>query len=91
MPKMKLKGSVVGLQIMILSRMAVTTRAFVYSPWHRPSLAFGTATRWATARSNGQDASLSMENLYKEWTLQEDEILWKHRNESVDQLASRLG
>lgn len=32
-----------------------------------------------------------MENLYKEWTLKEDEILWKHRNESNHQLASRLG
>ena len=42
------------------------------------------------ANQQPQDVS-SMENLYKEWTIQEDETLWKYRNESNEQLASRLG
>ena len=80
----------------MLARMAVTTRAFVYyrpQSWRCPSISFGNTARLATgsSSSSSQETSLSMENLYKEWTLQEDETLWKYRNESTDQLASRLG
>lgn len=93
---MKFNGSIIHgtTIIMILSRMAVTTRAFVYyrpQSWRRPTIAFGRTARWATGSSSSQETSLSMENLYKEWTLHEDETLWKYRNESADQLASRLG
>lgn len=41
--------------------------------------------------SSQEEDVLSMENLYKEWTLEEDEKLWKHRNESIGVLAARLG
>ena len=38
-------------------------------------------------------ASSTMEHLYKEWTLTEDETLWRYhqRQETTEQLASRLG
>jgi uncharacterized protein (UPF0248 family) len=33
----------------------------------------------------------AMENLYSEWTLSQDKLLWEHRSESVAHLAALLG
>lgn len=79
---------------MVIFSRAVFTRAFVSGPFARrqpPSATFARdrILRWSS--QEGTAPSLRMENLYKEWTLEEDETLWKYRNESVDQLAARLG
>ena len=95
-----------GVTTMMLSRMAVKTRAFLIprrslgrrihgGTGNSVVLKNDLSRRWATtsSSSSSQDnvSYSSMENLYKEWTLQEDETLWKYRNESTEQLAARLG
>lgn len=39
----------------------------------------------------GQETPQPMENLYLEWSLEHDQLLWQHRNESPAALAERLG
>eukprot|EP00977_Amphora_coffeiformis_P026046 scaffold23896_cov170-Amphora_coffeaeformis.AAC.1 len=78
--------------MMMLSR-AACSRALQVAPvvrmYPRRAIFYGTSTHlWA---NQARQEMSSMENLYKEWTLQEDETLWKYRNESIDQIASRLG
>eukprot|EP00978_Attheya_sp_CCMP212_P047166 scaffold421244_cov58-Attheya_sp.AAC.11 len=38
-----------------------------------------------------QDVELDMQNVYREWTLEQDRLLMKHRHESMPRLASMLG
>jgi uncharacterized protein (UPF0248 family) len=55
--------------------------------WHsrrRPSI-----VRLSTG--NTDKASLSMENLYREWTIYQDELLWSNKDKSPIELASLLG
>lgn len=47
-------------------------------------------TRLASSGSN-QVEELEMENLYMEWTLEDDEFLYRHMNEDIPKLASKLG
>lgn len=47
-------------------------------------------TRLASSGSN-QVEELEMENLYMEWTLEDDEFLYRHINEDIPKLASKLG
>ena len=44
-----------------------------------------------TITSSNQADLLSMENLYQEWTIEQDQLLWENRHESTIALASRLG
>ena len=44
-----------------------------------------------TANSEESSAELLMENLYKEWTLEDDVILYENRSEPIPKLASILG
>jgi uncharacterized protein (UPF0248 family) len=41
--------------------------------------------------SNEHPTELSMENLYLEWSLEDDKILWENRQESPVELAAMLG
>jgi peptide chain release factor len=53
-----------------------------------------TSTNPSNSRIVRQDATpdkLDMENIYQEWTLNQDKILWEHRFESTVSLAVRLG
>jgi uncharacterized protein (UPF0248 family) len=75
----KMKGEPL-LGIMILSRITLAT-GFLPRMSRR-----SVRTLWAR-----QESTLSMENLYKEWTLEEDKTLWRYRSNSTEQLASRLG
>jgi uncharacterized protein (UPF0248 family) len=57
--------------------------------WHsrrRPSI-----VRLLSTGSDTDEASLSMENLYREWTIHQDELLWSNKDKSPIELASILG
>ena len=40
---------------------------------------------------NSMSESLSMENIYTDWTLSQDKLLWENRSESLSNLAALLG
>jgi len=42
-------------------------------------------------KNDGENANLSMGNLYREWTVGQDELLWRNRHKSIAELASILG
>jgi uncharacterized protein (UPF0248 family) len=50
-----------------------------------------TTTTTTTTQRGATPDKLNMENIYQEWTLSQDEILWEHRFESTVSLAVRLG
>lgn len=43
------------------------------------------------ARRDAAPGHLSMENIYQEWTLSQDQLLWEHRFDSTATVASLLG
>jgi uncharacterized protein (UPF0248 family) len=59
----------------------------------------GGAPQFATARRryapsicrNSMTNGLAMENIYTEWTLSQDKLLWENRSESLSHLAALLG
>jgi uncharacterized protein (UPF0248 family) len=78
---------------MFLSRLVVVRTAAFLPCSPRRSIFVSTRVVGVAARiaSSDEQEQQPMANLYKEWTLEEDGLLWKNLDESVDQLAARLG
>jgi uncharacterized protein (UPF0248 family) len=73
-------------------------RAFRTTPLPLQRRTAGCRYLWGTTRnqqvvrsSAGNDAPEPMANLYHEWTLDQDQLLWENRNEQIGTLASLLG
>jgi len=72
---------------------------FIYHPMSQSNIIRSTAilgryaTRLASSGSNSNqiDGLLEMENIYMEWTLEDDEFLYRHMNEEIPKVASKLG
>lgn len=74
---------------MILKRSNGAFQHSIVAGWHTRQLPRPFIMRLST--SNTDDAPLSMENVYREWTLEQDDILWTNKDKSSVELASLLG
>ena len=65
---------------------------FRFNEQERTQWRFKRINQFLTTKSDeSSKAELLMENLYTEWTLQDDKTLYENRSESIPKLASMLG
>ena len=81
------KYVVVHLLIMFLR----TIRAFRSVGWRNKSPHFLERRIFSLPNDESGSTPLTMENLYQEWTIEQDRILWKNRDKSTIELATMLG
>jgi len=93
--KLFARGQVVE-RLAFLAMFAALTRGFYSrSTFVRPKRAIGSTTlRWMALGENEVDGSEALPpkaNLYREWTLEQDRLLWSNKEKSAAELASLLG
>ena len=81
------KYVVVHLLIMFLRSI----RAFRSVGWRTQSPHFLERRIFSLPNDESGSTLLTMENLYQEWTIEQDRVLWKNRDKSTIELATMLG
>lgn len=94
LPSTLSRSPLTGNDDIMIDRMLLQKRLFqlTTSRW----MLHATTSTADSGKSNidNEDATTNpdpMANLYMEWSIEDDKLLWEHRDESIIQLAERLG
>ena len=83
--KMRLTHKILSVLLSIMLRSVVYTRAFLFTPLK--SLNIRRNVHYATTTED----ELKMENIYMEWSVEDDRVLYNNRHLRTVKLASMLG